>query len=143
MIIRQTMPIDVENFLPHEDDLAEAIAAGVNWKENLMGALGEHTVSLVHNGWVVAIGGNQGDQCWFVTDRCVRYLTNGAKRDFRKAILDYRNKVLKEYPVLWNYVWVGNHNHIRFMESIGATFHQEFTESPRTGERFQLFTITK
>lgn len=141
MIIRKATTLDVESFSPHSDDLAEALSAGVDWKANLLDAIGEHTVALEFNGKVLAIGGNTGDQCWFVTDASITELPKVSRLAFRRAILEYRNAMLSTYEVLWNFVWVGNKNHIRFLESIGAVFHEEYTESPITGDRFQLFTI--
>ncbi|UZT50461.1 hypothetical protein [Enterobacter phage 04_vB_Eclo_IJM] len=42
-----------------------------------------------------------------------------------------------------NYVWSGNKSHIKFLKLLGAKFHDDWTVSPVTGERFQLFTISK
>lgn len=141
MIIRKATTLDVETLSPHFDDLEEAKAAGIDWKENLMEAIGEHTVALEFNDKVLAIGGNSGDQCWFVTDASTAELPKASRLAFRRAILEYRNKMLASYKVLWNFIWVGNKNHMRFLKSIGAVFHEEYVELPSTGDRFQLFTI--
>lgn len=141
MIIRKATTLDVEGFNPHFDDLEEALSAGVDWKACLLEAIGEHTVALEFNDKVLAIGGNSGDQCWFVTDACIDELSKASRLAFRRAILEYRNKMLSTHKTLWNFIWVGNKNHIRFLKSIGAVFHEEYTESPITGDRFQLFTI--
>lgn len=142
MILQPALPIDLLTFWPHEDDLAEAKAAGINWHDNVREAIYSECLVVSHLGTTLALGGNMGDQCWFVTDKAVAQLDHQDRADFRKIICEYRDVLLKEYNTLWNYVWVGNKNHQRFLRSIGAVFHEEFTESPITGERFQLFTIT-
>lgn len=141
MIIRKATNLDVEALSPHSDDLEEALAAGIDWKANLLEAIGEHTVSLEFNGKVLAIGGNSGDQCWFVTDASTTKLPKASRLAFRRAILEYRNKMLATHKTLWNFIWVDNKNHMRFLKSIGAVFHDEYIELPLTGGRFQLFTI--
>lgn len=143
MLLQPALPYDLDFFEPHKDDIAEAQAAGIEWRDNIEFAITKGCLSVFdeYHG-VIALGGNDGDQCWFVTDERVDELTRPERLVFRKVICEYRDSLLKQYPVLWNYVWVGNQNHIRFLKTIGATFHEEFTESPITGERFQLFTIT-
>lgn len=141
MFIRKAWWLDVENFIPHNDDISEAVALNVDWKENLMSAVSDgDAVTLEHRGFPIAIGGNQGDQCWFVTDRSVSELTKAERYGFRKVIIEYRNKMLSKYPVLWNYVHVDNHNHIRFLKSIGAEFHEDATIE-LNGNHFIMFTI--
>lgn len=142
MILQPAFNTDLDLFVPHKDDLSEAKAAGVNWEDNLTKAVDEGCFVVLHEDLPLAIGGNMGDQCWFVTSWLIDCVDKYQRLAFRKVICEYRDVLLKEYPVLWNYVWVGNENHMRFLRSIGATFHEEFTESPHTGERFQLFTIT-
>lgn len=142
-MILQPASLDLlEYFEPHKDDFAEAQAAGISWQANLEAAIDEGCFMVSDMGQAVAFGGNMGDQCWFVTSEVIDEYNTKARLRFRKVICEYRDMLLKDYPVLWNYVWVGNKNHMRFLRSIGATFHEEFTESPLTGERFQLFTIT-
>ena len=94
-------------------------------------------------GTVYAYGGNQGDNVWFLTSRLVSRLSKDEKREFGLHIARYRDLMLDQFPVLWNYVWSGNKSHIRFLRLLGAKFHHEVTVSPVTGERFQLFTISK
>lgn len=134
MIIRKTTLRDLELFTPSPEDIAEAKAYGIEPKLSLNDSM--HTVSLY--GLPVAIGGNAGDQVWFVTSANAWRLRTKGKREFRKCIIEYRNKMLEQYPVIWNYVWVGNTHHIRFLKTIGAVFHNEFTGADG---QFQLFTI--
>lgn len=141
MYIRKATILDVNTFSPHEDDLAEAKAAGIDWRANLWVALECGAVALDYNGKAVALGGNNQGQCWFIIDKCLLSLPKEERINFRTAIQEHRDSLLKEYPVLWNYVWVGNRSHIRFLRSIGAVFIAEFEESPITGEPFVLFNI--
>ena len=94
-----------------------------------------------YKGKPIAFGGNQGDCVWFLTSFEVERMTREEKLQFRALIMEYRDTMLAQYPTLWNYVWVGNKSHIRFLKSIGAVFHDNFSVSPKTGENFQLFTI--
>ncbi|NBK20410.1 MAG: DUF2833 domain-containing protein [Spirochaetia bacterium] len=141
----------VSRFKPHHDDFMEALATGVNWRTNLEEAVTAGGCVMIQpfdaeracEVFPMAIGGNMGDQVWFVTSADSAHWGIKTRMDFRKLIMEYRDKMLEIYPVLWNYVWVGNKSHYRFLKSIGAVFHEEYTESPITGEKFQLFTITK
>lgn len=143
MTIRKATSNDVDNFQPAHDDILEAAAAGLNWHDTLMMSLCDTTVVLLKDNQVVALGGNNGDMCWFVTDKIVDTLTPSERIEFRKAIMGHRDFLLEFYDTLWNYVWAGNKSHIRFMKSIGAKFHQDFVVMDKTGEKFQLFTLTK
>lgn len=133
---------DLMVFSPADDDLAEANAAGINWFSNVRDADNKVCIRYSDHS-TLCIGGNQGDQVWFVMDRIVDRLSIKEKISFMKAIMYYKEQMLCEYPVLWNYVWINNKSHYRFLKAIGAEFHEEFTESPITGERFQLFTIRR
>ncbi|AWD92518.1 internal virion protein A [Pectobacterium phage Jarilo] len=135
MLIRPSSQVDIYNFKPHKDDLNEALAAG----HEPSFPNPQDCVSLVHEGTVLAIGGNHEDQVWFVTSHLVDSLTTSERSRFRKLIVAYRDIMLDSYPVLWNYVWIGNKSHIRFLKTIGAEFHKEYSMNGL----FQLFTITK
>lgn len=136
MHIRHTFRSDTYGFSPHKDDLAEAQAAGhqPSFPEDLTGC-----VTLSHDGQPLAIGGNCEEQVWFVTARHVEFLTKAQRLEFRKCIIEYRDKMLDQYPVLWNFVWIGNKSHIRFLKTIGAVFNNTFTPDGQ----FQLFTIRR
>lgn len=135
MFIRQTEQDDFDKFTPAYHDILEAQALGIS--PSFPDA--SECVTLDLGGFPLAIGGNCGDQCWFVTSDQAWRLNMKHKLMFRKLIMQYRDQMLERYDSLWNYVWVGNEPHIRFLKSIGAVFHNEYT---RDGQ-FQLFTITK
>ena len=147
MYIRKATEIDVYYFAHQlaKGDIEEYKAShgttkGIN--DTLMGHLSDTSVVLTNSvGEVLAYGGNQGDCVWFLTSSMTERLNRKNKMEFRNLIMEYRDQMLSQYPVLWNYVWVGNESHKRFLRSIGAVFHDKFTESPTTGEKFQLFTI--
>lgn len=150
MYIKSATQRDLETFKIHPEDLAEFNANNPN--RNLIEVLKEHIASTngVAMQWCddnacmpVAIGGNHGDCVWFITSHLVDFMAPQCKREFRKAILEYRNKMLERYPVLWNYVWTGNNHHIRFLRTIGAEFTDEYITSSITGETFRLFLIRR
>lgn len=146
MYIRKATEQDVLSFEIAIDDVNELMANDPrrDLKSVLLSHLTPSSVVLVDAvGTVYAYGGNQGDNVWFLTSRRVSGLSKAEKREFGHHIATYRDLMLDQFPVLWNYVWSGNKSHIRFLRLLGAKFHPEVTISPVTGERFQLFTISK
>lgn len=135
MFIRPTVSTDFEVFTPAYHDVLEAEALGIT--PSFPDA--SECVTLDHGGFPLAIGGNSGDQCWFVTSDQAWRLNRKNKLAFRKAIMQYRDQMLERYESLWNFVYVGNIPHIRFLKSIGAVFHEEYTQDGK----FQLFTISR
>lgn len=135
MYIRQTISNDFDLFAPAHHDLLEAKAYGIEPKF----PDASECVTLDHGGFPLAIGGNCGDQVWFVTSDQVWRLGRALKVRFHRAICEYRDKMLEEYPVLWNFVWVGNTPHIRFLKSIGAEFQETYVHDGQ----FQLFLIRR
>lgn len=134
LIIRPTKESDFERFTPSPEDIAEAKAYGI--EPSFPPASECVTLSLY--GFPLAIGGNVGDRCWLVTSDKVEKLSLKAKLKFRKLVIEYRDQMLEQYESLWNFVYIGNEPHIRFLKSIGAVFHNEFTGD---SNQFQLFTI--
>lgn len=146
MYIRKATEQDVRSFEIAIDDINELMAHDPrrDLESVLLSHLTPSSVVLTDAmGTVYAYGGNQGDNVWFLTSRLVSRLTKAEKREFGLHIARYRDLMLDQFPVLWNYVWSGNKSHIRFLRLLGAKFHPEVTISPVTGERFQLFTISK
>lgn len=135
MFIRNTVSDDFDKFTPAYHDILEAQAMGIT--PSFPPA--SECVTLDLGGFPLAIGGNCGDQCWFVTSDQVWRLNRKNKLKFRKLIIEYRDQMLERYDTLWNYVWIDNGPHIRFLKTIGAVFHNEYTQDGQ----FQLFTITK
>lgn len=135
MYIRNTVNDDFNKFTPAYHDVLEAEALGIS--PSFPDA--SECVTLDHGGVPLAIGGNVGDQVWFITSDQVWSMCLSDKSKFRKAIITYRDKMLEQYESIWNFVWIGNTPHIRFLKSIGAVFHDEYTMDGK----FQLFTITK
>ncbi|WEU68281.1 hypothetical protein TARRARE_35 [Escherichia phage vB_Ec_Tarrare] len=135
MYIRPTTEGDIKIFKPSREDRLEAFAAG----HDATFPDASECVTLWGNGMPLAIGGNCENQVWFVTSYHVAHLTPREKMEFRKVIIEYRDKMLEQYETLWNYVWVGNKSHIRFLKTIGAEFHEVYGNDGQ----FQLFTIKK
>lgn len=146
MYIRKATEQDVRSFEIAIDDINELMAHDPrrDLKSVLLSHLTPSSVVLTDAlGTVYAYGGNQGDNVWFLTSSLVSRLSKAEKREFGLHIARYRDLMLDQFPVLWNYVWIGNSSHIKFLKLLGAKFHDDWTVSPVTGERFQLFTITK
>lgn len=135
MFLRNAVNDDFDKFTPAYHDILEAEAAGIT--PSFPPAT--ECVVLDLGGFPLAIGGDVNGQCWFVTSDQVWRLNRVNKMRFRKCIMEYRDKLLEKYDVLWNYVFTENAPHIRFLKSIGAVFHEEYSEDGK----FQLFTIIK
>ena len=146
MYIRKATEQDVRSFEIAIDDINEMMAHDPlrDLKSVLLSHLTPSSVVLTNGvGEVFAYGGNQGDNVWFLTSSLVERLRPKDKREFIQRISEYRDLMLDQYGTIWNYVWSDNKSHIRFLRLLGAKFHPEVTISPVTGERFQLFTISK
>lgn len=145
MYIRKATEQDVRSFEIAIDDINELMAHDPrrDLESVLLSHLTPSSVVLTDAlGTVYAYGGNQGDNVWFLTSRLVSRLSKDEKREFGLHIARYRDLMLDQFPVLWNYVWIGNSSHIRFLKLLGAKFHDEWITSSITGERFILFTIS-
>lgn len=146
MYIRKATEQDVRSFEIAIDDINELMAHDPrrDLKSVLLSHLTPSSVVLTDElGTVYAYGGNQGDNVWFLTSSLVSRLSTAEKREFGLHIARYRDLMLDQFPVLWNYVWIGNSSHIRFLKLLGAKVHDERITSPITGERFILFTISR
>lgn len=146
MYIRKATEQDVRSFEIAIDDINELMAHDPrrDLESVLLSHLTPSSVVLTDAlGTVYAYGGNQGDNVWFLTSRLVSRLSKAEKREFGLHIARYRDLMLDQFPVLWNYVWIGNSSHIRFLKLLGAKVHDEWITSPITGERFILFTISR
>ena len=149
MYIRKATEPDVHYLLGHlsQDDVNECRAnfgSNKGLTDRMLSHLTPSSVVLTNGvGEVFAYGGNQGDNVWFLTSSLVERLRPKDKREFIQRISEYRDLMLDQYGTIWNYVWSGSKSHIRFLRLLGAKFHPEVTISPVTGERFQLFTISK
>ena len=146
MYIRKATEQDVRSFEIAIDDINELMAHDPrrDLESVLLSHLTPSSVVLTNGvGEVFAYGGNQGDNVWFLTSGLVYKLRPKDKRGFIKRISEYRDLMLDQYGTIWNYVWSGNKSHIKFLKLLGAKFHDDWTVSPVTGERFQLFTISK
>lgn len=149
MYIRKATEEDVHYFLWNlsDEDCKECMAnfGSLNGlTERMLSHLTGSSVVLTDRfGEVYAYGGNQGDNVWFLTSHQVARLRPRAKRKFLRLISEYRDLMLDQYGTIWNYVWSGNKSHIKFLKLLGAKFHDDWTVSPVTRERFQLFTISK
>ncbi|MGX9276097.1 phage protein Gp13 family protein, partial [Pantoea ananatis] len=114
MYIRKATEPDVRSFEIAIDDINELRAHDPrrDLKSVLLSHLTPSSVVLTDAlGTVYAYGGNQGDNVWFLTSSLVSRLSKAEKREFGLHIARYRDLMLDQFPVLWNYVWIGNSSH--------------------------------
>lgn len=137
MEYRKYVREDAQRFYPTPEDIHEAEAMGFDWKRGIQYAHLFETICIDHNGFILALGGcdNTGS-CWFVTHEKVATLSKAERKEFREAIVRYRDECLENHKVLHNTVWIGNQSHIRLLTSIGAIFGEPKGD-------FVSFTITK
>lgn len=146
MHIRKATLQDVSRIVLSGDDLREFAAYNPyrDLTETLIGHLTESSVVLVDGSNVLAYGGNSGDCVWFLTDQRVNSLSYSKKLEMLEHIKSYRDLMLDQYGTIWNYVWVGNKSHIKFLKRLGAEFHNDKRSvSNITEESFVLFTIRR
>ena len=103
MTIRPTKSTDFEVFTPAHHDILEAKAAGI--EPSFPDASECVTLSLY--GFPLAIGGNCGDQCWFVTSDQVWRLSGKSHRTKSLAVLC----VTKQKSTVFLYLLLAQPNH--------------------------------
>lgn len=107
----------------------------------LAASLGPTSMSIIHNGRVLASGGSR-DCLWFVTTRWVEELTPRERMELLGLLKEHlelcRATMLKEH--LSNFVWVGNELHIKLLTHLGATFAESTVVSP-AGFPFRQFWL--
>lgn len=59
---------------------------------------------------------------------------------FLRYCKKYLENLQNVYPLLWNYVWLGNELHVKWLKWMGATFGETTTIN---GEPFQYFYFMK
>jgi hypothetical protein len=107
----------------------------------LLGSLNETSMSIIHNGKVLATGGS--NEClWFVTSKYVDVLTARERLQMLNLLKDHletcRARMAPE--LMSNLVWVGNEQHIRLLEHLGARFADHTVTSP-AGFPFRQFWL--
>ena len=79
-----------------------------------------------------------------VLDRVIWMLCTKKVEEHPIAFLRYCKTYLKDLldtkPLMWNYVWLGNELHVKWLKWMGATFGETTTIN---GEPFQYFYFSK
>lgn len=124
-------------------DLAEfhKMIAGRRVTSVLLGSLNETSMSIIHNGKVLATGGS--NEClWFVTSKYVDSLTPRERIQMLNLLKEHLEtcRARMEPELLSNLVWEGNEQHIRLLEHLGARFADHSVTSP-AGFPFRQFWL--
>lgn len=107
----------------------------------LLGSLSETSMSIIHNGKVLATGGSDG--ClWFVTSKDVKTLKPRERLKMLNLLKDHLEtcRARMEPELMSNRVWEGNELHIRLLEHLGARFADHTVTSP-AGFPFRQFWL--
>lgn len=107
----------------------------------LLGSLSETSMSIIHNGKVLATGGSDG--ClWFVTSKDVKTLKPRERLKMLNLLKDHLEtcRARMEPELMSNLVWEGNELHIRLLEHLGARFADHTVTSP-AGFPFRQFWL--
>lgn len=106
-----------------------------------MKSLDDTSMSIIHNGRVLATGGST--EClWFITTRWVEELTYRERLDLLEILKDHLEKcrLVMSPEHLSNFVWEGNTAHIKLLKHLGARFADRPTTSP-AGYPFTQFWL--
>ncbi|WCD55407.1 hypothetical protein LABOLPEG_00005 [Pseudomonas phage phi 21A] len=145
MILVKSTPdiIGEAAFMASSGDRAEfnKMIAGRDMTTVLLGSLDETSMSIVHNGQILATGGSSG--ClWFITTKHVDNLTPRERLDMLALLKDHLEtcRATMDPDLMTNMVWTGNHQHIRLLKHLGARFAEHTVLSP-AGYDFRQFWL--
>lgn len=124
-------------------DLAEfhKMITGRRVEAVLLGSINETSMSIIHNGKVLATGGS--NEClWFVTSKYVDSLTPRDRLQMLNLLKEHLEtcRARMEPELMSNLVWEGNAQHIRLLEHLGARFADHTVTSP-AGFPFRQFWL--
>lgn len=86
---------------------------------------------------MIALGGfDETGMVWLLMT--TEPMNFAVRRDFLRVIRSFRDYVLRSVNVLYNVVAEDNHDHIRLLTAMGASFGQSETIN---GKRFLTFNI--
>ena len=105
-------------------------------------ALDETTYTIKYGSRVLAVGGHGQGGVWFVTTNAVALLSKAGRFRFYRILKAHLVWIKSEATgvTLTNWVSVGNHAHVRLLESLGATFQADCGISP-AGFPFKQFWL--
>lgn len=115
--------------------------SGRNLEKTLLGSLGETSMTIIHNGHVLATGGSTG--ClWFITTRWVEELTPRERLQMLRLLRGHLAECRGRMPAdqLSNYVYEHNEPHRRLLDALGARYSEHQTFSP-AGYPFRQFWL--
>lgn len=95
--------------------------------------------TMIHDGVVMAIGGELNGCVWFLTTNFLGQSNKKIKREFIDVMNEHKERVLDETGYIWNYIWEGNKQHIKFITMMGA----KFPDVEDTPEQFKFFIIRR
>ena len=88
-----------------------------------------------------AIGGYSNGSVWMLTSEYVTTFKNKERSRFIAELLNNLNVALQRYPVLSNYIWVGNPMHIKLVRHMGASMQPKVLSQP--GDYYIPFSFTQ
>lgn len=115
--------------------------AGRDLRATLLRSLGETSMSIIHNGRVLATGGS--NEClWFITTRWVEELTPRERVQMLRLLKEHLEYCRSVMPAdqLSNFVYEHNKPHRRLLDALGARygFYQEYSPAGHPFRQFWL-----
>ncbi|ANY29052.1 hypothetical protein UNOSLW4_0185 [Pseudomonas phage UNO-SLW4] len=145
MILTQTTPDMLEEaarFVSLNDrEEFNKMQAGRDLEATLKKSLGPTSMSIIHNGRVLATGGS--NEClWFITTRWVEELTPKERLQMLRLLKDHLEYCRSVMPPdqLSNFVYEHNHAHRKLLDALGARygFYQEYSPAGFPFRQFWL-----
>lgn len=126
-------PCDLEEF--------NKMQAGRDLKATLLRSMGPTSMTILHQGNVLATGGS--NEClWFVTTRWTEELTPRERVEMLRLLKKHLEVCRATMPTdqLSNFVYEHNHTHRRLLDALGARygFYQEYSPAGFPFRQFWL-----
>lgn len=131
----------IERISPNDREEFHKMQAGRDLKATLLKSLGPTSMSIIHNGRVLATGGS--NEClWFITTRYVESLTPRERVAMLRLLTGHLEVCRATMPAdqLSNFVYEHNHQHRRLLDALGARygFYQEYSPAGHPFRQFWL-----
>lgn len=113
----------IERISPSDREEFHKMQTGRDLKATILKSLGPTSMTIVHNGRVLATGGS--NEClWFITTRYTESLLPRERVQMLRLLKDHLEYCRSVMPgdQLSNYVYENNHSHRRLLDALGARY---------------------
>lgn len=122
-LAKHLSPADMQEIKQHGYEPKDLTELGERLWDNCNNSTEAYAIVNSKSGVTYAIGGYCEDGVvWFLCSNYVSNFTKEQRKALRTQLESNRDMALRLYPVLFNYIWKGNPQHIAFTKSCGARF---------------------